>query len=65
MMRNQRGRMIPFVLLAICAQIARNWLLLRGVGVHVSLLDATALLIAMFTLGQVPTGPPLARQQRC
>jgi hypothetical protein len=58
-MRNQRGRMIAFVLLAICAQIARNWLLLRGIGVHVSLLDATALLIAMFTLGQVPIGPTL------
>ena len=58
-MRNQRGRMIAFVLLAICAQIARNWLLLRGIGVHISLLDATALLIAMFTLGQLPIGPSL------
>ncbi|MFZ1995592.1 MAG: lysylphosphatidylglycerol synthase domain-containing protein [Solirubrobacteraceae bacterium] len=58
-MRNHRGRMIAFVLLAICAQIARNWLVLRGIGVHVSLLDATALLIAMFTLGQLPIGPTL------
>ena len=58
-MHHQRARMITFVLLSICAQIARNWLLLRATGVHVSLLDATALLIAMFTLGQLPIGPSL------
>ncbi len=58
-MRSHRGRMIAFVLLAICAQIGRNWLVLRGIGVHVSLLDAIALLIAMFTLGQLPIGPTL------
>jgi GNAT superfamily N-acetyltransferase len=58
-MRRHRGRMIAFVLLAIGAQIARNWLLLRGIGVHISLLDAIALLIAMFTLGQLPIGPAL------
>jgi hypothetical protein len=58
-MRRHRGRMIACVLLAIGAQIARNWLLLRGLGVHISLLDAIALLIAMFTLGQLPIGPAL------
>ncbi|HEY2317820.1 MAG TPA: hypothetical protein VGH67_05940, partial [Solirubrobacteraceae bacterium] len=58
-MRSHRGRMIAFVLLAIGAQIIRNWLVLRGIGVHVSLLDAIALLIAMFTLGQLPIGPTL------
>jgi uncharacterized membrane protein YbhN (UPF0104 family) len=58
-MRSQRGRMIAFVLLAICAQIARNWLVLRGIGVHVSVLDAIALLIAMFTVGLLPIGPAL------
>ena len=31
-MREQRGRMIVLVVLAICAQIARNWLVLRGSG---------------------------------
>ena len=41
------------------AQIARNWLVLHGIGVHVSLFDAIALLIAMFTLGQLPIGPTL------
>jgi hypothetical protein len=51
--------MIAFVVLAICAQIGRNWLVLRGIGVHISLLDAIALLIAMFTLGQLPIGPTL------
>jgi hypothetical protein len=58
-MRDHRGRMVAFVLLAICAQIARNWLVLQGIGVHVSVLDAIALLIAMFTLGQLPIGPSL------
>ncbi|MFL5859208.1 MAG: lysylphosphatidylglycerol synthase domain-containing protein [Solirubrobacteraceae bacterium] len=58
-MRRHQGRMIAFVLLAICAQIARNWLVLRAIGVHVSPLDAIALLIAMFTLGQLPIGPTL------
>ena len=58
-MRSHQGRMVAFVILAICAQIARNWLVLRGIGVHVSPLDAIALLIAMFTLGQLPIGPTL------
>ncbi len=58
-MRRDRGRMIVFVVLAICCQIARNWLVLRGIGVHISVLDAIALLIAMFTLGQIPIGPSL------
>ncbi len=58
-MRSYDGRMIAFVVLAICAQIARNWLVLRGIGVHISVLDAIALLIAMFTLGQLPIGPTL------
>jgi uncharacterized membrane protein YbhN (UPF0104 family) len=58
-MRSGRGRMIALVLLAVCAQVARNWLVLRGIGVHVSVLDAMALLIAMFTLGQLPIGPSL------
>ena len=59
-MRSQhQGRMIGFVVLAICGQIARNWLVLRGIGVYVSPLDAIALLIAMFTLGQLPIGPTL------
>lgn len=54
-----RGRMIVFTLLAVCAQIARNWLMLRAIGVNVSVFDAMALLIAMFTLGQLPIGPSI------
>jgi uncharacterized membrane protein YbhN (UPF0104 family) len=59
-MRNQgRGRMIALVLLAVCAQVARNWLMLRAIGVNVSVFDAMALLIAMFTVGQLPIGPSI------
>ncbi len=54
-----RGRMIAFTLLAVCAQVARNWLMLRAIGVNVSVFDAMALLIAMFTLGQLPVGPSI------
>jgi uncharacterized membrane protein YbhN (UPF0104 family) len=46
-----------FVLLAVFCQIFRNWLLLHAVGVNASLLDATAVLIAVVTLGQLPVGP--------
>jgi uncharacterized membrane protein YbhN (UPF0104 family) len=53
------GRMIAFTLLAVCAQVARNWLMLHAIGVNVSVFDAMALLIAMFTLGQLPIGPSM------
>jgi uncharacterized membrane protein YbhN (UPF0104 family) len=59
-MRRGRSRMIVLVLLAVCAQIARNWLVLRAIGLNVSVLDAIAVLIAMFTLGQLPIGPSVA-----
>jgi hypothetical protein len=58
-MRSGRGRMIALVFLAVGAQVARNWLVLRGIGVPVSPFDAIALLIAMFTLGQLPIGPSI------
>src|SRR3984957_10478004 len=50
------GRLITFALLAVCAQVLRNWLMLRAVGVHVSIFDSMALLIVMFTVGQMPIG---------
>lgn len=57
-LRNRgRGRMISFALLSVCAQVARNWLMLHAIGVDVSIFDAMALLIATFTVGQVPVGP--------
>ncbi|MCW2990515.1 MAG: hypothetical protein JWM73_1109 [Solirubrobacterales bacterium] len=51
------GRLVFFVMIAIAAQVTRNWALLHGVGVHASILDATAVLIAMSTLSQLPIGP--------
>jgi uncharacterized membrane protein YbhN (UPF0104 family) len=51
------GALIGFVLIAVVAQIFRNWLLLRAVGVEASFFDAIAVLIAVVTLGQLPLGP--------
>jgi uncharacterized membrane protein YbhN (UPF0104 family) len=55
----RRGRLIAFTLIAVCAQVARNWLMLRAIGVDVSVFSAMAWLIAMFTLGQLPIGPSI------
>jgi hypothetical protein len=56
--RTARGgaRVVAFVLVAVFSQIARNWLLLHAVGVDASVFDATAVLIAVVTLGQLPFG---------
>jgi uncharacterized membrane protein YbhN (UPF0104 family) len=51
------ARVFGFVLVAVFAQIFRNWLLLHAVGVDASLFDAIAVLIAVVTLGQLPVGP--------
>jgi uncharacterized membrane protein YbhN (UPF0104 family) len=58
-LRSLRGgsRVIAFVVLAVFAQIFRNWLLLHAVGVDASFFDAIAVLIAVVTLGQLPVGP--------
>src|SRR3954453_21378466 len=48
---------IGFVLVAVLAQILRNWLLLHAVGVDASFFDAIAVLIAVVTLSQLPVGP--------
>jgi uncharacterized membrane protein YbhN (UPF0104 family) len=48
---------VGFVLVAVFAQIFRNWLLLHAVGVDASFFDAIAVLIAVVTLGQLPVGP--------
>jgi Lysylphosphatidylglycerol synthase TM region len=52
-----RGRLVTFAVLAVCAQVARNWLMLHAIGVNVSVFDAMALLIVTFTVGQLPIGP--------
>jgi uncharacterized membrane protein YbhN (UPF0104 family) len=56
--RLHRGaRVVGFVLVAVFAQIFRNWLLLHAVGVDASFFDAIAVLIALVTLSQLPVGP--------
>ena len=45
------------MLVAVFAQIFRNWLLLHAVGVDASFFDAIAVLIAVVTLAQLPVGP--------
>ena len=58
-LRSLRGRtrVLGLVLVAVFAQILRNWLMLHAVGVDASLFDATAVLIAMVSLSQLPIGP--------
>lgn len=48
---------VGFVLVAVSAQIFRNWMLLHAVGVDASFFDAIAVLIAVSALGQLPVGP--------
>jgi uncharacterized membrane protein YbhN (UPF0104 family) len=52
-----RAQVALFVVLAVCGQIARNWLMLHASGMHASVLDATAVLIAVAVLGALPVGP--------
>ena len=54
---NAGSRVIGFMLVAVFAQIFRNWMLLHAVGVDASFFDAIAVLIAVVTLGQLPVGP--------
>lgn len=58
-LRSVRGGIgvVALVLVAVFAQIARNWLMLKAVGVDASVLDAVAVLIAMVTISQLPVGP--------
>jgi hypothetical protein len=58
-LRSVHGRIgvVALVLVAVFAQIARNWLMLHAVGVDASVLDAIAVLIAMVTLSALPVGP--------
>jgi hypothetical protein len=60
-MRGLHGRssIVGLVVFAVLAQIARNWLVLQGIGVDASVLDATALLIGVAVLGLLPVGPSL------
>jgi hypothetical protein len=60
-MRGLRGRnaIIGLVVFAVSAQVARNWLVLEGIGVDVSVFDAVALLIGLAVVGLLPIGPTL------
>jgi uncharacterized membrane protein YbhN (UPF0104 family) len=49
--------LVALVLVAVFAQIARNWLMLHAVGVDASVFDAIAVLIAMVTFSTLPVGP--------
>jgi uncharacterized membrane protein YbhN (UPF0104 family) len=51
------ARLVAFVLVAVVAQIARNWLMLNAVGVEASVFDAIAVLIGVVLLSQLPVGP--------
>jgi uncharacterized membrane protein YbhN (UPF0104 family) len=57
--RCRRGgrRVASLVLVAVFGQIFRNWLLLHAVGVDASFFNAIAVLIAVVSFGQLPTGP--------
>ncbi|MDQ6749689.1 MAG: flippase-like domain-containing protein [Actinomycetota bacterium] len=52
-----RTRVIALVTLGIVFQIVRNWLVLGASGVDASVLDATAVIIAVAVLGALPLGP--------
>jgi hypothetical protein len=52
-----RNRVIQFVLIAVVAQIARNWLMLHALGIDASIFDSIALLIGMVAISQLPVGP--------
>lgn len=54
-----RNRIIALTAFAVVLQVVRNWLVLQGIGIDVSVFDATALLIAAAAIGLLPVGPSL------
>jgi len=54
-----RNKIIALTIFAVSAQVFRNWLVLQGIGVDVTVFDAVALLIAGAALGLLPVGPGL------
>jgi len=52
-----RRRLVALVVLEVIAQIARNWLILRAVGIDASVFDAIAVLIVTVSLSPLPIGP--------
>jgi uncharacterized membrane protein YbhN (UPF0104 family) len=54
-----RNAIIALVAFATAAQVARNVVVLEGLGVDISVFDAVALLIAAAAIGLLPVGPTL------
>jgi uncharacterized membrane protein YbhN (UPF0104 family) len=54
-----RNRIIALTAFAVSLQVLRNWLVLKGIGIDISVFDATALLIAAAAIGVLPVGPSL------
>jgi uncharacterized membrane protein YbhN (UPF0104 family) len=54
-----RNSIIALVMFATGAQVIRNLVVLQGIGVDISVLDAVALLIASAAVGLLPVGPTL------
>lgn len=54
-----RNRIIALTVFAVLAQVFRNWLVLQGIGIDVTILDAVALLVASAAIGLLPVGPSL------
>ena len=54
-----RNVIIALVMFATGAQVARNMVVLEGLGVDISIFDAVALLIASAAIGLLPVGPTL------
>jgi uncharacterized membrane protein YbhN (UPF0104 family) len=56
---SSRNVIIALVMFATGAQVARNMVVLQGLGVDISVADAIALLIASAAIGLLPVGPTL------
>ena len=54
-----RNTIVALTILAVLAQVFRNYLVLRGIGIEISVFDSMALLIATAALGLLPIGPAL------
>jgi hypothetical protein len=56
---SSRNVIIGLVMFATAAQVARNMVVLEGLGVDITVFDAVALLIASAGIGLLPVGPTL------
>ncbi len=54
-----RSQIVALTVAAVLAQVFRNWLVLEGIGVDVTIIDSIALLVATAAIGLLPVGPSL------